>query len=92
MGVVGRIAAVAEEQDIFLVPRLANRADSRWLRIFVGVLSEPCVNIKFLLLFFILNSIRVDSGACELQKRQLLLLASSWVAWCFGLIRTVKLR
>jgi hypothetical protein len=55
------IAAVAKEENIFVVGMIADRA---WLHflLFFGILVEPCLRVKLGDLFFVLNLVRGYQG------------------------------
>lgn len=61
--VIGCIAVVAQEQDVLVFCRIADRARPSSL-LFFGILVEPRQGIEFGYLFLVLDFVCVEKGAC----------------------------
>ena len=61
--VVGGVAAVAEEQDLFPLCAVAHGARPRVLLLLLNVLAEPLLEVELGHLFLVLDVVRGDSGA-----------------------------
>ena len=79
MCMVGSIAAVTQEQDIFSFGRVANGAWVALFLIFLGyILAQPGLDVELGHLFLVLNIVCRNCGACvEKDKERVTMLAMS---------------
>ncbi len=68
-GVVGGVAAVAQQEHLLLVGLAADGARAGLLLVVVvevGVVVQPCLRVELGDLFAVLDLVRGESGACRL--------------------------